>query len=60
MKNKNKSRYIFIGFMFLGIGTGMLFNQTAAGMFIGMGLGFIISCIYKDLPQRFKGKRRKR
>ena len=59
-KSKNKSGYIFVGFTLLGMGTGMLFNQTAAGMFIGMGLGFIISGIYRDLLEKFNGKRKGR
>ncbi len=29
------------GFMFIGIGTGLLFNVPQIGLFIGMGVGFI-------------------
>jgi len=29
------------GFMFIGIGTGLLFNAPQIGLFIGMGVGFV-------------------
>ena len=33
--------YIFVGFMFIGMGIGYLMNNLLVGMFIGMGFGFI-------------------
>ena len=43
---------IFVGFMFLGIGIGMIFNETGAGCLIGMGIGFIISSLIKDKNEK--------
>jgi NhaP-type Na+/H+ or K+/H+ antiporter len=43
---------IFVGFMFLGIGIGMVFNETGAGCLIGMGIGFIISSLIKDEDEK--------
>jgi hypothetical protein len=45
-KNKNKSSssigtVIFAGCMFVGAGIGMIYNATAIGGAIGMGIGFI-------------------
>ncbi|ADC69231.1 hypothetical protein MFS40622_0540 [Methanocaldococcus sp. FS406-22] len=41
---------VFVGFTLLGIGIGMIFNETGAGCLIGLGIGFIISSFikYKD------------
>jgi NhaP-type Na+/H+ or K+/H+ antiporter len=43
---------IFVGFMFLGIGIGMVFNETGPGCLIGMGIGFIISSLIKDKDEK--------
>ena len=32
---------VFVALMFLGMGVGMIFDKTEAGLFIGMGLGFL-------------------
>ena len=37
---------IFVGFMFVGIGIGMLFGETGSGTMLGMGLGFIANSIF--------------
>ena len=37
----------FVGFMFLGIGIGLLFGNVQAGTMIGMGLGFIAQKYFK-------------
>jgi len=48
MENQEEtSGVIFIGCMFLGMGFDFVFDQTGAGMFIGMGVGFIASAFYK-------------
>lgn len=47
-KNENISWYIFIGFMFIGIGIGAAFDQEGVGTMVGMGVGFIASAIYKS------------
>jgi len=47
-KNENISWYIFIGFMFIGIGIGSAFDQEGVGTMVGMGVGFIASAIYKS------------
>lgn len=36
----------FTGCIILGIGIGMLFNQTVAGTVIGVGVGFIAMAIF--------------
>ncbi|EHP89582.1 hypothetical protein [Methanotorris formicicus] len=42
---------LIIGFMFLGMGIGMLFNNFMFGLFVGLGIGFIItSFIEKKKP----------
>lgn len=35
------SSLLLPGFMFIGMGLGMLFNATQIGLFIGMGVGFV-------------------
>ena len=32
---------VFMGAMFIGMGIGSIFDQTGAGMLIGMGVGYI-------------------
>lgn len=39
---------IFVGFMFIGMGIDMVFDQSGFGMFIGMGLGFIVAAMYRS------------
>ena len=43
---------IFVGFMLLGIGIGMIFDKAGAGCLIGMGIGFIISSFIKDKHEK--------
>ena len=43
---------IFVGFMLLGIGIGMIFDKAGAGCLIGMGIGFIISSLIKDKDEK--------
>ncbi len=40
---------LFVGFMFLGVGVGLLFGRPDAGGAIGMGLGFIAMGLAKAL-----------
>jgi len=47
-ENTNKiAGIIFVGFMFIGIGAGMAFDKTGVGTMVGMGLGFIVSAMYR-------------
>ena len=53
MKNKENSSdhisgYIFVGFMFVGMGVGAAIGDGGIGMFIGMGLGYIVSAMYQS------------
>jgi len=53
MEDQNKDNnhiagYIFVGFMFIGMGLGAAFDRVGEGMFVGMGLGFIASAVYKS------------
>lgn len=57
MRGKEKSGssiggVLFVGFMFVGAGIGMIFDQVAIGGAIGMGLGFIVMglvwAVYKN------------
>ena len=43
---------IFVGFMLLGIGIGMIFDKAGAGCLIGMGIGFIIGSLIKDKDEK--------
>lgn len=44
-KKKNNSSTIggvvFVGFMFIGLAMGMLYNNTAVGILLGLGVGFV-------------------
>ena len=40
-KKRNKTaELLFVAGLFIGLGIGMLYNQVAAGVLIGMGCGF--------------------
>ncbi len=49
---KNRSEMLswsaFIGFMFIGMGIGSIFDQTGIGMFIGMGVGYLAEAIIES------------
>ncbi len=38
---------VFVGFLFFGMGIGMLFGEVGAGTLIGMGVGFIAMAILR-------------
>lgn len=40
--HKNHGGKIFMGFLFLGIGLGMLFDMTGVGALLGMGVGMLV------------------
>jgi hypothetical protein len=41
----NIGQYLFIGFMFAGMGIGGLLDNTSAGILIGMAAGFIAMAV---------------
>lgn len=54
-KNKEKSKsdtvggLVFVGPLMIGIGFGIYFNQTAVGVLVGLGVGFILFGLIKAL-----------
>lgn len=46
-KEKDPRDYIFPAFVLIGLGIGMFFNQTAVGVLIGVGVGFLALFIVK-------------
>ena len=48
MENEKDKRgdYIFVGFMFMGMGIGYLMSNFLVGMFIGMGIGFLARVLF--------------
>jgi len=38
---------VFVGLMFLGIGLGLLVERPDVGLFVGMGLGFIVMALLR-------------
>ena len=46
------------GFMFLGIGIGVLLDEPQTGLFIGMGIGFISMGIVKLLSHENSDNKR--
>lgn len=44
-KSKDFMGFLFVAFMFLGLGVGILIDQVAPGLFVGMGLGFLSMAI---------------
>jgi hypothetical protein len=48
-KNENwAGSYIFAGCMFIGMGVGAASANTGIGTMIGMGVGFLVSTMYKS------------
>ena len=52
-KEKSKSDtaggLVFVGPLLIGIGLGIYFNQTAVGLMVGLGTGFILFGLVKAL-----------
>ena len=52
-KEKSKSDtvggLVFVGPLMIGLGFGIYFNQTAVGVLIGLGVGFIAFGVVKAL-----------
>ncbi len=46
-KKAHWSWEVFVGLMFVGMGIGLMVGETAAGMFLGMGAGFILASLVK-------------
>ena len=40
---------VFVGPLMIGIGLGIYFNQTAVGVLVGLGFGFILFGLVKAL-----------
>ncbi len=40
--------YLFVGCMFIGMGVDAAMEYSGFGMFIGMGIGFIVSAVYRS------------
>lgn len=47
-KMGDRSGTAFVGFLFLGIAFGILYNQVAVGVMAGLGLGFISMALLAD------------
>lgn len=61
MENKKNTRsviagVVFVGFMFIGLGLGMLYHQTVIGIMLGMGGGFlamgVVYAIYRPKDKK--------
>jgi hypothetical protein len=39
--------YVFVGPMIIGLGLGIYYNQTAVGLLVGLGVGFIFFGLVK-------------
>lgn len=46
-KKKDPNQEIFVACMFIGLGIGIALNQTAPGVLIGLGVGFLAKWIVK-------------
>jgi hypothetical protein len=46
-KNKGMSGMVFVGFLMLGFVVGFLTGNVPAGLFIGLGVGFIAMAIMR-------------
>ena len=40
---------VFVGPMMIGLGLGIYYNQTAVGVLVGLGVGFILFGLVKAL-----------
>jgi len=54
-KKENKSKsdtvggLVFVGPLMIGIGLGIYYNQTAVGVLVGLGAGFILFGLVKAI-----------
>ena len=51
-RGKEFEGFLFVAFMFLGMGSGILLDNVAPGLFIGMGLGFLAMAVADALIKR--------
>ncbi len=51
-KKDNAGDYLFVGPLFIGLGLGLYFEQTAVGVLIGLGVGFLLRAIYYLLKKK--------
>ncbi len=54
-ERKNSRSNIFIGFLLVGTGVGLLLGHILAGFFIGTGLGFIAQALLEKKPAQQYG-----
>ena len=54
-KKENKSKsdtvggLVFVGPLMIGLGLGIYYNQTAVGVLVGLGVGFLLFGLVKAL-----------
>ncbi len=46
-KGKSLSSAVFLGCLFLGLAIGLLINETAVGVLVGLGAGFVLGAIVR-------------
>ena len=51
-RNETLSWLAFFACMFVGMGIGMLFHQAGAGMFIGLGAGYIAEAVIESINKK--------
>ena len=50
--NSTVGGVIFVGCMFIGLGIGMLYNKTAVGVILGLGVGFIVMGLIRAFSRK--------
>jgi hypothetical protein len=48
-KSDSVGGLVFVGPLMIGLGLGIYFNQTAVGVLVGLGVGFILFGLVKAL-----------
>ena len=50
--NSTVGGVVFVGCMFIGLGIGILYNKTAVGVILGLGVGFIVMGAIKAFSRK--------